>query len=337
MSSVPPIEPSREAPILVPVTPTSNSSGDQAGKKNIIGHVLVSAPCGGVDVYVRLLKEQLERAGHQVDVLAHHPDMAHYYLVNGGEMVEKWPIKSVIYDKVMRFFQRFLSHVDPWIRYREIERYCFEVAASLFDLKQYDVIHTQDIISTRALSRVKPPSTALVATIHGLLAKEHLISGEIRSKESLAWKYASDEEYYGCISADSTIVPAHWLRRELAQFGVPPQMLTVILRDGYSSVRRPAQAAFYRAGGQEGGVYDQLYSKACSCERAPYTAGRFAQINFGSVLALLAHRRRTIAQRYSTVDYRLRIDGAGNAAWRSDQRTLSPEPIGPYGAAFPSG
>ncbi|GAB7055250.1 MULTISPECIES: glycosyltransferase [unclassified Paenibacillus] len=228
MSSVPPIEPSREAPILVPVTPTSNSSGDQAGKKILLATYWYLPHVGGVDVYVRLLKEQLERAGHQVDVLAHHPDMAHYYLVNGGEMVEKWPIKSVIYDKVMRFFQRFLSHVDPWIRYREIERYCFEVAASLFDLKQYDVIHTQDIISTRALSRVKPPSTALVATIHGLLAKEHLISGEIRSKESLAWKYASDEEYYGCISADSTIVPAHWLRRELAQFGVPPQMLTVI-------------------------------------------------------------------------------------------------------------
>ncbi|MCL6568220.1 MAG: glycosyltransferase, partial [Meiothermus silvanus] len=104
--------------------------------------------------------------------------------------------------------------------------YCFEVAAALFDLNQYDVIHTQDIVSTRALSRVKPAGTALVATIHGLLAKEHIFSGDIKSQDSLAWKYVSDEEYYGCVSADATIVPTDWLRREMAQFGVQPERLT---------------------------------------------------------------------------------------------------------------
>jgi glycosyltransferase involved in cell wall biosynthesis len=159
--------------------------------------------------------------------LAHHPDMVHYYLVDGHKKIEKWQIKRVIYEKLYRFYQRFMSHVDPWVRYRDIERYCFELGATLFDLEQYDVIHTQDIISTRALSRVKPPSVALVATIHGLLAKEHLISGDIESKESLAWKYVSDEEYYGCVSADATIVPTDWLRHEMEQFAVPPESLTV--------------------------------------------------------------------------------------------------------------
>ncbi|MBA9084539.1 glycosyltransferase involved in cell wall biosynthesis [Fontibacillus solani] len=183
---------------------------------------------GGVDVYVRLLKEELVRQGHHVDVLAHHPDMAHYYLVDGEKKVNKWQIKSVVYEKVFQFYQRYLSHVDPWVRYREIERYCFELAACLFDLEQYDIIHTQDIISTRALSRVKPASTALVATIHGLLAKEHMFSGDIQNKNSLAWKYVADEEYYGCVSADATIVPTEWLVREMQQFEVPSNILDII-------------------------------------------------------------------------------------------------------------
>lgn len=183
---------------------------------------------GGVDVYVRLLKKELEQLGHTVDVLAHHPDMAHYYLTDGSHVEDKWPIKEVVYERLMPLYQKYLPHIQPWVRYREIERYCFELAASLFHLKQYDLIHTQDIISTRALSRVKPASTALVATIHGLLAKEHVYAGDITSKESLAWKYVADEEYYGCTSADATIVPTEWLVREMEQFAVPSEALCVL-------------------------------------------------------------------------------------------------------------
>ncbi|WP_051289915.1 glycosyltransferase [Paenibacillus massiliensis] len=183
---------------------------------------------GGVDVYVRLLKKELEQQGHTVDVLAHHPDMAHYYLTDGSHIEDKWPIKEVVYERLMPLYQKYLPHIQPWVRYREIERYCFELAASLFNLKQYDLIHTQDIISTRALSRVKPASTALVSTIHGLLAKEHVYAGDITSKESLAWKYVADEEYYGCTSADATIVPTEWLVREMGQFAVPPESLCVL-------------------------------------------------------------------------------------------------------------
>lgn len=218
-------------PILAPCVEPVNKPAikSAASKKRILLTTYWYLPhVGGVDVYVRLLKQELERQGHHVDVLAHHPDMAHYYLVDGGKVVNKWQIKSVVYDKVFQYYQRYLSHVDPWVRYREIERYCFELAACLFDLEQYDIIHTQDIISTRALSRVKPSSTALVATIHGLLAKEHMFSGDIISKNSLAWKYVADEEYYGCVSADATIVPTEWLVREMKQFEVPPEIFDII-------------------------------------------------------------------------------------------------------------
>lgn len=147
--------------------------------------------------------------------------MAHYYLVDGNKKINKWKIKNLVYDQVIRFYQKYLAHVDPWVRYRDVERYCYELAAALFDLDQYDIIHTQDIISTRALSRVKPSRTALVATIHGLLAKEHMIAGDIESKDSLAWKYVADEEYYGCVSANAAILPTEWLRREMVRFSVP--------------------------------------------------------------------------------------------------------------------
>ncbi len=183
---------------------------------------------GGVDVYVRLLKDELERMGHRVDVLAHHPDMAHYYLAGGDRIVDKWRIKRIVYDRLTQFYQRHLPQVEPWVRYRDIERHCFEVAAAMFNLEQYDVIHTQDIVSTRALSRVKPASTPLVATIHGLLAREHVIAGDIVSEESLGWRYVAAEEFYGCTSANVTIVPTEWLRTEMTHFAVPREQLTVI-------------------------------------------------------------------------------------------------------------
>ncbi|AWB45824.1 hypothetical protein DCC85_17625 [Paenibacillus sp. CAA11] len=211
-----------------PVRTDSSRPGRLTPKRILLATYWYLPHVGGVDAYVWLLKQELERQGHHVDVLAHHPDMAHYYLVNGDKIINKWKVKHTVYDKVMRFYQQYLAHVDPWIRYRDIERYCFELAATLFDLEQYDLIHTQDIISTRALSRVRPKSTALVATIHGLLAKEHLFSGSIETKESLAWKYVADEEYYGCISADRTIVPTDWLAKEMAQFAVPNAALHVI-------------------------------------------------------------------------------------------------------------
>lgn len=213
--------------------PASSSGGVPASvlvspKRILLATYWYLPHVGGVDVYVRLLKKELERKGHQVDVLAHHPDMAHYYLVGGDKKINKWKIKNLIYDQVIRFYQRYLAHVDPWVRYRDIERYCFELAAALFDLEQYDIIHTQDIISTRAMFRVKPPHTALVATIHGLLAKEHMIAGDIESKDSLAWKYVADEEYYGCVSTNATILPTEWLRREMTGFSVPSDIFSVI-------------------------------------------------------------------------------------------------------------
>lgn len=184
---------------------------------------------GGVSTYVYTLKRELERRGHVVDIFAHHPDMQKYYMTNNGRFLDKTKVKDLIYEKVLGYYNQQLPQVDPWIRWRDIERYSFEAAATVFGLTKYDLIHTQDIVSTRALWRVKPKKTPLIATIHGCLATEFLYSGEVKSKESLPWHYAAAEEYYGSTSSDITIVPTQWLKNLLVnEFRVPADHLTVV-------------------------------------------------------------------------------------------------------------
>jgi glycosyltransferase involved in cell wall biosynthesis len=186
---------------------------------------------GGVNTYINVLRKELLKEGHHVDVLAHHtPKNDKIYMLTTGQYIDKAKIKDIVYKKVNAYYDQYHPYVEDWIRWREIERYTFELAAPLFNLNQYDLIHTQDIISTRALSRVKPRHVPLVATIHGLLATEHVIAGDITSKKSAKWEYVLAEEYFGAISADQTIVPTNWLKRKLThnRIGVPKHALHTI-------------------------------------------------------------------------------------------------------------
>ncbi|AWB47029.1 group 1 glycosyl transferase [Paenibacillus sp. CAA11] len=184
---------------------------------------------GGVSTYVDVLKQELERLGHRVDIFAHHPDMQSYYMPNNGRRLEKAIVKDRIYEQVYGYYEREMKHVDPWIRWRDIERYAFEAAAAAFGLQHYDLIHTQDIVSTRALWRVKPKGTPLIATIHGCLATEFIHSGEVTGKDTLPWKYAAAEEFYGAVSSNLTITPTRWLKKQsMTEFGVPGNHLKVI-------------------------------------------------------------------------------------------------------------
>jgi glycosyltransferase involved in cell wall biosynthesis len=193
------------------------------------------------------LKKELEDQGHQVDILAHHPNMQTIYKYSffrnefgrtllgdeidksSNNLANQFTIKDVLDHQLYQYYAKHLPHVDPEIRWRDIERYTFEVAAALLNLDGYDLIHTHDILSTRALWRVKPKHIPLVATMHGLLSAEYLNSGEITSKDSLRWRYAAAEEYYGHVSTDATIVSTQWQTNQLiAEYGVPGEKITVI-------------------------------------------------------------------------------------------------------------
>jgi glycosyltransferase involved in cell wall biosynthesis len=184
---------------------------------------------GGVDTYLQVLKQGLEERGHQVDIVGHHPDMNHVHLLTNDRKIEKKPILFPLHDILMDYFSQQLPELDNWARYRDIERQVYEMACVLLGIHQYDIIHTQDVISTRAFSRIIPANIPHVATIHGLIMEEFFVTGEIQQQDSMRWKYSFVEERLGASSADATILPSEWLRREYAnRFFVSPETLTVI-------------------------------------------------------------------------------------------------------------
>jgi glycosyltransferase involved in cell wall biosynthesis len=150
-------------------------------------------------------------------------------MVNTGKSIDKSKIKDPIYDNMIKYFARQRKDVPEWIRWREIERYSYEAAAVYFGLEKYDLIHAQDIVSARALWRVKPKRTPMISTIHGCLATEFIHSGEVKNKQTQEWTYAMTEEYFGIISSQLTIVPTQWLKNlQIAEFFAPDQQIKVI-------------------------------------------------------------------------------------------------------------
>lgn len=193
---------------------------------------------GGVNTYLQLLRKELERRGHRVDLLAHDSGMRRLHVQSGdpgrdGRSIVKSRLRDNVYGEINGYYDRELPHVDHWIRMREIERYTFELAAACFDLEAYDIIHTHDIVSTRALSRVKPARVPLIYTLQGLLASVHRLSGEATDTSGLRWSYIAAEEHYGTASADCVIATSRWLWDELRHsFGVPAAKLTAVVPYG---------------------------------------------------------------------------------------------------------
>ncbi|MFC4768601.1 glycosyltransferase family 4 protein [Effusibacillus consociatus] len=184
---------------------------------------------GGVNTYLQVLKKGLEERGHKVDILGTHPGMNHVHLITDNRRVKKQDILFTLNDTMVDYFQQELPGVDNWVSHRYIERQVFELASALIGINDYDVIHTQDVISTRTFSRIIPKKTPLVATIHGLLMDEFFTTGEITQEDSMRWKYSFVEEHLGASSAAVTILPTEWLRREhINRFFVSPEKLTVI-------------------------------------------------------------------------------------------------------------
>ncbi|MCS7458802.1 glycosyltransferase family 4 protein [Paenibacillus doosanensis] len=170
---------------------------------------------GGANTYIQMMTKILEEHGHHVDILARHPDGGGVYLANTGERIGGLKLWETACEEARHHFQSHFPQVDSWIFERETERCIFELALSYLNLHQYDILHAQDQLSTRALWSVKPDSVPLVASIHSSLADEHQLKGRISSADSLAGKYAEQEEYLGSWTSSRTIVASDWLKRQL--------------------------------------------------------------------------------------------------------------------------
>ncbi|WP_052350396.1 glycosyltransferase family 4 protein [Paenibacillus gorillae] len=188
---------------------------------------------GGVNTYINQLVKGLQRAGHLVDIFSPTPDGQGYYIPGKELMIDKSKLKPLIADQAVRSLDQQLPGADPWIIESEIERYCLEAAAAYCGLAEYDLIHAQDIVSAHAMSRVKPPNTPLVTTIHGCLTREWFVRLKTlgltdQTTSSPLWHYSALREYLGATVSDITISPSQWLKRVLIEdFNVPEESLLV--------------------------------------------------------------------------------------------------------------
>ncbi|MCM3698262.1 glycosyltransferase family 4 protein [Paenibacillus macerans] len=185
---------------------------------------------GGLWTYMCQLKRGLEQLGHTVDIFSRSSGPDRYKIMNGESAVHRENFQKVIEPHVLRALSASSPQTPLWIMNQEIERYKYEAAACSFNLKQYDIIHTQDIISTYSFSRIKPSTCPLIATIHASLSFEwrHALSHLFRSNP-LFHQYGLMLEHFGASSSDKTIVPSRWLKEYLVDnFHVPSEKLVVI-------------------------------------------------------------------------------------------------------------
>jgi glycosyltransferase involved in cell wall biosynthesis len=182
---------------------------------------------GGVWPFMVQLRNKLETMGHVVDILGNGDDDTNsfIYMFNQNRKLQK--------DKLLPLLKAKLSvttypvlHANPLVNYAEFQRYMYELAAAYFNIEGYDVIHTQDVISTTAIARVRHPKTAMVATLHGCVA--HEIRHIKHPTDYIAHAYYDAIEHTGATSAESTHVANQWLKRILTnEYKVPDEQLKV--------------------------------------------------------------------------------------------------------------
>jgi glycosyltransferase involved in cell wall biosynthesis len=173
---------------------------------------------GGIWTFISQLKKGLEDRGNTVDILSNNSDHSMFHILNRHLRLKKTEILPLILDQIRS------DRNDLAIYNAEIDRYCMELSAAYFGLKQYDVIHTQDPIASWAISKVKPRQIPLVTSVHGSLSGEilHHIKGgnrdltDVEIKQTPLWNYYSKLECLGYRSSDSLHTSSKWLSDQIS-------------------------------------------------------------------------------------------------------------------------
>jgi glycosyltransferase involved in cell wall biosynthesis len=158
----------------------------------------------GVLTYIEQLVKGLKDNGHQVDLFAHNPILKN----------------QVLNRKNSRRQQDIIN---------------YQSAAYRLPFDNYDIVHSQGIIPTIAVSRIKPPHIPLVMSLHGALTFNRFINGNL-SKNSPYWQQSLDLESKAVSSSDICIVGSQWLKnvmindytlKENQQFAIVPYGIDV--------------------------------------------------------------------------------------------------------------
>lgn len=178
---------------------------------------------GGIATYLQQMKRGFEQWGHHVDILARQ-DGSQDYTFNHKPFLKNTSVKKMMDTYLRRHFKSKGVYAAPAIETMELNRYGFEWAAALLDLSRYHILHAQDVISARALARVRPRKIPLISTIHGSLSREN-----VPGKRHPLTDYYGAQEYYGILSANKTIVPSQWMKRFFTEeYAVPAKQITTI-------------------------------------------------------------------------------------------------------------
>ncbi len=186
---------------------------------------------GGVWNYMVQLREKLETLGHQVDLLGYDEDNTSVYIVNENRKIERSKLLPLLTANLDKETYPEI-YANQLVKYTEFQRYIYELSAAYFGLEKYDVIHTQDVIATTAIDRVRPTHVPLVATLHGSVAHSirHQLDTIHQSDTAFMAKIYFDElERLGATAGDVTIVANHWLKNCLIdEFQVPANQINVL-------------------------------------------------------------------------------------------------------------
>ncbi|WP_127588339.1 glycosyltransferase family 4 protein [Paenibacillus koleovorans] len=184
-------------------------------------------PKGGVGVYIDELRKGLEQAGHQVDILARNDEK--YYLTSSeGQARVKKRRGSLSGGNIFKMPSFFMDKgIGKHVSFLEKEAAEYIGIVQSLDLKRYDVIHAQDIVSSSVMSFYKPSHVPLILTAHGCVTAEYYYFGRI-TPNSLGWLMVSSFESLAISQTDRTIVPSEWLKGVYQRCGIPVGKMTVI-------------------------------------------------------------------------------------------------------------
>lgn len=183
------------------------------------------------------VKKGLEKIGHQVDILIREPSTCNCSLYESEKFVDhRWVmsmINAMMDGRIKREYPQLEN--ETMLLEHEKSRYCFELSASLLNVNQYDIIHTQDVISSIAISRTISRHVLHVTTIHGILHHEWQRLGLASTKQTDRYGYY--QEYYGATVSQKTIVPSYAFRDDLhIQYKIPIKQIEVVY-NGFDTKR----------------------------------------------------------------------------------------------------
>lgn len=196
--------------------------------KILLTSILTFPGAGGIWTYVLELAKGLRSLGHTVDILAVHPGTKRFYLFYENRMVEDKSITELV-SRTLALHRQTMSQLGGKINLFEWRRYRLELVAASLRLKQYDLIHAQEVFSAIALSRVKPKDIPLVTTIHGAIRDEFIIKGILNPSTPKRDAYVTKLEKTGIMSSTSVIVPTKYMKnRFITDFQVPENHISII-------------------------------------------------------------------------------------------------------------